>query len=114
MPQTGLYGSYSFNAANINAVVKGLGAGAYALGYNNEDGSLLYIQYIGRSDTDLNARLLSHIGENYKHFQYAFFDDAIQAYNKECWLYHTFNPPDNDIHPAKPEGTNCKCPFGCL
>ena len=31
-----------------------------------------------------------------------------------CWLYHTFNPADNGIHPARPQGSNSLCSWiGC-
>lgn len=32
------------------------------------------------------------------------------AFEKECHLYHDFNPPDNTVHPARPAGTQYLCP----
>lgn len=110
MAQSGLFGSYPLSSESIDTVVKGCGAGAYALGYNNEDGSSFNIQRIGRSDTDLNARLHSYVGDKYQRFKYAFYDNAEQAFYKECRLYHDFSPSDNYIHPDKPKGTNYACP----
>lgn len=72
--------------------------------------------YVGRSDSDLQGRLLQSARQGrYTHF---WFDDEtspMQAYKHECELYHTYNPPDNGVHPAVPPGTNWRCPIlGCL
>ena len=47
---------------------------------------------MGRSDTDLNQRLHEHMPK-YKRFQFGYFATAQEAYEKECALYHDFNPP---------------------
>src|SRR2546422_469473 len=42
------------------------------------------------------------------------FTSSLAAFEKECWLYHTFNPADNGIHPARPQGSNSLCSWiGC-
>lgn len=107
MSKSGLFGSYPLTSEKIDEVVVGVGAGAYALGYTENE--IFNIQRIGRSDTNLNSRLHDYIG-SHKRFKYAFYDNVESAFYKECHLYHDFTPDDNDIHPDKPNGTNYKCP----
>ena len=108
MPDSGLYGSYPLTAEKIDEVVKGAGAGVYALGYRKKES--FYFQYVGRSDSDLNGRLLDYVDGKYERFKYGFYTSVEDAYKKECLLYHNFNPKDNSIHPDKPDGTNYICP----
>jgi hypothetical protein len=73
-------------------------------------------RYAGRSDTDLNKRLKTHLGERYSHFKFDYAKDIIEAYNTECKHYHAFKdlnePFDNDIHPAKPKDRpDVKCAY---
>jgi hypothetical protein len=112
MASSGLYGPFALTANGVSNNVKGVGAGAYALGNTKDDG-VFYIQYVGRSDDDLAARLQDHVPERYQQFKYGFFKSAQEAFEKECHLYHDFNPPDNKVHPAVPKGTECACPIGC-
>lgn len=41
-------------------------------------------------------------------------EEAKAAFEKECALYHDFGGPqgqlDNEVHPARPEGTDWQCP----
>ena len=111
MSYTGLWGNYPLNGETIDRIVTARSAGAYALGYVSQ--GTFYVSYVGRSDDDLAARLKRHIGE-YAAFQYAYMPSPSAAFEKECRLYHEFNPPDNKVHPARPEGTNYRCPvLGC-
>jgi hypothetical protein len=107
MANSGLNGPYVLSAANINAVVTQKSPGAYALG--DSQGDVFYISRVGRSDTDVNARLKSYEGK-YNKFKYGYFPSAKAAFEKECHLYHDFDPPDNVIHPDRPEGSNWSCP----
>src|SRR5262245_21500385 len=108
MANSGLFGAYALTREKIDEVVRGAGAGAYALGALNPHGVFL-ISYVGRSDDDLNARLKCHVG-NYPQFKYGFYPGAKAAFEKECNLFHDFSPPDNQVHPARPSGTNWTCP----
>jgi hypothetical protein len=82
--------------------------GNYALGYS-DDG--FTVEYVGRSDTNLNDRLKDYLDENFKEFKFSYAEDAKAAYFKECRNYHDFNPRYNDIHPRKPDGQgSLKCP----
>ncbi len=111
MPSSGLFGPYALTHENIDLVVLGKGPGAYVLGPLNEDANLV-VYRAGRSDVDLNRRLHDYVGV-YTAFKYAFSSSAKVAFEKECRLYHDFDPPDNAIHPDRPEGANWTCPC-CL
>jgi hypothetical protein len=109
MPNSGLFGPYPLTAAGVTAAVKGVGAGAYALGQTHAD-NLFYVSYVGRSDDDLATRLQQHVPEPYLQFKYGFYPSAKAAFDKECVLFHDFKPPDNKVHPARPKGTKHSCP----
>lgn len=108
MANTGLKGPYPLTNKEIDDKVTRTSAGAYALGRTDEEGAFL-IKRIGRSDDDVNRRLHDHVGD-YKKFKFGYYDSSKAAFEKECNLYHDFKPPDNPIHPARPSGTNWKCP----
>lgn len=111
MAELGLYGPFPFTDDGVDANIRSTAPGAYALGKSS--GGVFYISYVGRSDTDLNGRLHEHVGK-YTHFKAAFFETPKDAFEKECNLYHDFGPPDNSVHPARPQGTNYRCPVpGC-
>lgn len=105
---TGLHGPHQLSNAGIEAVVRGVGPGAYALGEVDGAGTFR-VHYVGRSDEDLNDRLKDHVG-NYSTFKYGFFNNAEDAYRKECTMYHDFSPPGNSVHPARPKGSRLTCP----
>jgi hypothetical protein len=109
MATSGLYGPYNLTGPGILAAVSSNGMpGAYALGRTNSS-NVFEISYVGRSDSDVATRLQNWIG-SYAHFKFDYFSTAAAAFEKECQLYHDFNPPDNVVHPAKPANSNVKCP----
>ena len=108
MPSSGLHGPHSLTANGVANNVQGLGPGVYALGKTVE--STFVISYVGRSDDDLASRLQQHVPKHYLEFKYGFLPTMQAAFEKECHLYHDFNPPDNQVHPARPRGTNHGCP----
>lgn len=108
MPSTGLSGPYGLTETGISANVTVKSPGAYALG-KSEDGTF-YVHYIGRSDADVAARLLQHVPKWYPEFKFGYFPTPKAAFEKECQLYHDFKPDDNEVHPARPSGTNWSCP----
>lgn len=76
------------------------------------------ILYVGRSDSDLNGRLKTHISEKslmtdryYLVFKFIYANSPKNAYEMECSLWHKEKPLDNKIHPNKPEGTTYPCPI---
>lgn len=107
MANSGLYGPHLLKAENIDANVGKNGIGAYVLGHS-ADGTF-YVNYVGRSDSDLNARLHQHIGE-FAQFKFGFLTTVKDAFEKECRLYHDFPNQNNEVHPAKPAGTKYTCP----
>lgn len=78
--------------------------GNYSLGYTKDaDGSFI-VKYVGRSDTDLNARLKTHVGK-YPDFKFSYSTSAKEAYAKELRNYTDFGGSDaldNEIEPARP------------
>jgi len=73
-----------------------------------------HVDYVGRSDDDLNARLKTHVGSVYKYFKFDYATSPKNAFEKECELYHDFGGPqgklDNKVHPDRPAGSGWKCP----
>lgn len=109
MPSTNLHGPFVLTREGISKAVTRVSAGAYALGHVGADG-VFYVARIGRSDMCLKLRLHSYIGE-YAAFKAMYFPSAMEAFKKECELFHNFSPPGNDIHPDRPNGTKATCPF---
>ena len=105
---SGLTGPYPLDAATVDRIVTKTSPGAYALG--RTDSTTYYISYVGRSDVDVNARLKQHAGK-YAQFTFGYYATALAAFEKECHLFHDFSPGlDNDAHPARPQGSNARCP----
>lgn len=107
MASSGLKGPFALTDEGINSAVTKTSAGAYALGRLKDD--TFYIDYVGRSDGDVNKRLHDHVG-NYPRFKFDYFGSAKAAFEKECNLWHDFSPSDNKVHPARPSGSNWSCP----
>lgn len=113
MANTDLYGPFNLDKETIDKKVKGLGAGAYALEKRSKPDTFV-VNYVGRSDTDLNDRLKNWCDTKYKRFKYAFYDTAKAAFLKECRLYHDFGETDsldNEQHPERPTGKDWECPI---
>lgn len=113
MKQTQLMGNFSLDTETISRFVGPDLIGVYALGASHGSPTTLNISYVGRSDTDLAGRLKQHVGE-YADFQFTTCGSTKLAFEMECRLYHSFNPPDNTNHPARPRWTDYRCPvLGC-
>jgi len=86
--------------------------GVYALDKTTTPG--FHFDYVGRADDDLNARLKSHLGSEYRYFEFDYATSPKDAFEKECELYHDHGGPegklDNKVHPARPAGSGWKCP----
>lgn len=108
-----MIGPYTFDQHTINQKVTKRSAGNYALGFKNSDGAFI-VCYVGRSDTDLNARLHIQLKEHpHKMFKFSYAQTSIEAFEKECKNYHDFggrSKLENEIHPDKPYAV-CKCPI---
>jgi hypothetical protein len=102
-----LNGPYVLTAHNINVAITKRSPGVYALG--PAQNNTLFVHRVGRSDGDLAQRLMSHLNK-YSSFMYSYCVSQKAAFEAECDLYHDFNPPDNAIHPDRPNGSGWKCP----
>jgi hypothetical protein len=112
MPSLGMKGPYALTKSKIDEVVTRTSAGNYALGYTNDKGAFIP-RYVGRSDSDVNAELKSKVSTKHKQFKFSYATSPKAAFEKECRNYHDFGGKDkldNDIHPARPAGTDWKCP----
>jgi len=114
-------GPYPFDEKFIEANIPKNTTGNYALGiFGSIDGREDFaIQYVGRSDTDLNKRIKDHIGQPaplpFTHFKFSTAKNAAEAYIKECVNYHDCIEKGyrlyNEIHPDKPDGQlHLNCP----
>lgn len=102
-------GPYQINY--VDYYIPLISPGVYILSRNGNTAA-----YVGRSDSNLSARLKqsSKEGYSYPFFWFEYTDSARDAYFKECEYYHRYNPQDNINHPAAPFGTNWKCSMmGC-
>ena len=104
----GLQGPYPLPEASHR--VQPASMGVYVLSRNRRVAS-----YVGRSDSDLQQRIVSSASEGrYVAFWFDYASSPMGAYKYECELYHRYDPPDNTAHPAVPPGTNWRCPIpGC-
>ncbi|WP_323947524.1 hypothetical protein [Aeromonas caviae] len=112
MVSLGLNGPYELDSKTIDAVITRTGAGNYALGSENDKGGLT-VEYVGRSDTDVNSRLKQHAAKGtYTHFKFGYATSPKAAFEKECQNFHDFGETSlaNKIHPDRPENASWKCP----
>lgn len=107
-PATGLQGPYELTSNSIDRTVSLNKIGAYAVSTSTQD--TFTVTYVGRSDSDVAGRLKKYVGTKYKRFKFDYFSTPKAAFEKECGMYHDFNPPDNEIHPDRPENSDWKCP----
>ena len=108
MAQNGLQGPFALTDEVIDEEVTLRQPGAYVL-EGSTDLVNFRVHYVGRSDTDVNNQLHVHVG-SYKRFRYQYCSSGQAAFEKECTLYHDFEPTFNPIHPQRPRGTGWKCP----
>lgn len=108
---TRLDGPYRLMVDSIDAVVPDEAVGTFAIGHLDSEGRFV-VQYVGRSDKDLRTELRNKIGAE-PYFKHRCFETPKEAFEKECELFHTFQPPGNLLHPERPPGSNWSCPH-CL
>lgn len=109
MASLDMEGSYEFTSTRIDEVVTRKSPGNYALGYVDDEGTFR-VQYVGRSDVDVNQELKARLSSEYKKFKYSYATSPKAAFEKECENYHDFGGKRNKRHPGRPNGTNWKCP----
>ena len=112
MASLNMNGSYKLDIDTVNKTITKTSAGNYALGYTKD--KTFYVKYVGRSDSDLKARLLSHVASGkYDRFKYSYATSPKATFEKECQNFHDFGETkklDNDIHPDRPNGSGWECP----
>ena len=94
-------------------VAKGI-PGVYVLG-DIEDGRFNY-KYVGRSDTCLQTRLLTHdYLYEYSYFVFAYVKDSKKAFELESKWWHDCRNNGialrNQIHPDSPSNQLLYCPY---
>jgi hypothetical protein len=69
--------------------------------------------YIGRSDTDIQRRLLRHCTDRCgDYFTYDVYTTPAKAFDMECALFHLLAPRlSNRIHPDRPDFHQTPCAF---
>lgn len=70
------------------------------------------VRYVGRSDTDVQRRLLEQVRQtDYSYFTVEHKGSSRRAWKREAHLYHYHRDDlDNDAHPTPPAGMSCpKC-----
>jgi len=111
MASLDMKGPFPLTENEIDRQVTRESPGNYGLGYKNDDDTFI-VQYVGRSDVDVNNRLHDWVG-HYKQFKFSYAASSKEAFEKECRNYHDFGGSqklENKVHPDRPNGTNLKCP----
>jgi uncharacterized pyridoxamine 5'-phosphate oxidase family protein len=115
MASLNMKGPYDFTAKEIDKWVDAEKIGNYALGHMKED--TFIVNYVGRSDIDVNAELKKRLTSKYPKFKFSYASSAKDAFERECHNYHDFGGKeklDNENHPDRPDGTSLPCPVpGC-
>lgn len=106
----GLWGPYSLTPRGIDAAVSISAPGVYALGTMHDLHGPFEVCFVGRDDKDVKSGLRRHIADWYPQFFYQYCHSIKAAFEKECELYHDFNPRDNKAHPARNKDTDWTCP----
>jgi hypothetical protein len=106
-------GPLDFDSNTVDREVESDRVGNYALGYLRNNN--FQVRYVGRSDNKkLKGRIKQHLREaDSKHskFKFSYADSVREAFEKECRNYHDFKPPENKIHPDRPDHTDWPCPI---
>lgn len=108
MAQPDLCGPFALTDFVIDREVAENLPGAFVL---EDSANLVHfrVAYVGRSDTDVNNQLHVHVG-CYKRFRFEYCSSDRAAFEKQCVLYHDFEPRDNPVHPQRPAGEDWTCP----
>jgi hypothetical protein len=112
MASLNMLGPYSLTEDEIDKRIRSGVSGNYAYGHQDKKGTFI-VQYVGRSDTDLNSRIKHGIGK-YNMFKFSYASSAKEAFERECKNYHDFGGDrllDNEMHPDRPKNTDYECPI---
>lgn len=112
MVQSRLQGPYALTPESIAAHAPDAAFGAYALGF--ETGRVFTVLRVGRAEGSLRDALLAHVGETRRlSFKCMAVDNAHDAFDLECVLFHEFGGArhlENTAHPERPSDTRWLCP----
>jgi hypothetical protein len=108
MVNTGLLGPFRLTFESIDSTIAASSAGVFALGHADAAGRFC-VNYVGRCDVDLRARLRDFIGSD-SLFKYGYCASSEAAFRRECELFHDIRPPRTLVHPGRPRGVSWDCP----
>ncbi|MDH3591174.1 MAG: hypothetical protein OER88_04810 [Planctomycetota bacterium] len=107
---TGFRGPIHLSAGEVEARVH-TGPGAFALGYARPQEGAVFVSFVGRSDADLRAAVLAHVGDPYTACFWSEESSSAGAYRAECRLWHEMGGPEGDLdsrlHPVPPGDVDC-------
>ncbi len=98
-----LQGPFPLTAENIEARAPS-DYGVYVLGDYLANGSFEALR-VERS-ADVKRSLGQHLGQ-YRYFQSVIASSEIDAWDRECQLYHLHRPRHNSVHPVRRENWDC-------
>ena len=106
LERNGIEGPFPLTDTSIDEQVTDTSPGVFTL--DDDDTVRFHVVFVGRSDRDVNNQLHVYVGK-YKRFKFAYCLSAQTAFEKECELFHDFDPRDNVNHPARPGDSGWKC-----
>jgi hypothetical protein len=102
----GLEGPFALTDRVIDEVILEQSPGAFVLERTNNG---VHSVFVGRSDFDVNNQLHVYVGA-YTRFKFVYCSSPQAAFEKECTLFHDFDPTDGIGHPLRPPGSKWTCP----
>ncbi len=99
---------FPFTVASIEINVKKIAGGVYVLD-PPDPRHRTAVGFVGRSDKDVAESLQRQVKAGYKEFAFTYTSSVLQAYDKECEMWHEWKPIANPVHPAKPPGKPMPC-----
>ena len=101
----------ALNRKNVKHNVESRSIGNYWLGKFLDNGIFL-ADYVGRSDTCLQSRLLDHVGGGDEAFIARSTESVKEAYEIECREWHMVSMDlRNEVHPRAPRHLPYTCPY---
>jgi hypothetical protein len=96
-------------AVEVERAVPAGTPGAFALGFARPQEGAVFISFVGRSDSDLRATVLSHVGSRYTAFFFLPAASPEEAYAEECRAWHDMGGAELDSgdHPVPPGDHAC-------
>lgn len=89
--------------------------GVYILGGLESSDGDFFPRYVGRSDTDVQSRLMHHAQTPlFTYFRCRSCKSKGEAYHMECFYWHAlfeFGKLFNRVHPDAPSNSHLKCPY---